>query len=35
MVVQREDTTGMENILLEKVYQDHDVNLKSSEIVVG
>jgi hypothetical protein len=35
MVVQREDTTGMGTILLEKVYQDHYVKLNSSEIVVG
>jgi hypothetical protein len=35
MVVQREDITGMETILLEKVYQDHYVKLKSSEAVVG
>jgi hypothetical protein len=35
MVVQREDTTGMENILLEEVYQGQFVKLKSSEIVVG
>jgi hypothetical protein len=35
MVVQREDTTGMENILLEEAYQGRHVKLKSSEIVVG
>jgi hypothetical protein len=35
MVVQREDTTGMETILLEKVYQEQFVKLKSSETVVG
>jgi hypothetical protein len=35
MVVQREDTTGMETILLEKVYQGHFVKLEPSETVVG
>jgi hypothetical protein len=35
MVVQREDTTGMETILLEEVYQGKNVKLKSSKIVVG
>jgi hypothetical protein len=35
MVVQREDTTGMETILLEGVYQGQFFKLKSSEIVVG
>jgi hypothetical protein len=35
MVVQREDTTRMGNILLEEVYQGHLVKLESSEIVVG
>jgi hypothetical protein len=31
MVVQREDTTGMETILLEEVYQGQFVKLKSSK----
>jgi hypothetical protein len=35
MVVQREDTTGMGNILLEEVYQGHRVKLESSETIVG
>jgi hypothetical protein len=35
MVVQREDTTGMEIILLEEAYQGQFVKLKSSKIVVG
>jgi hypothetical protein len=35
MVVQREDTTRMETMLLEGVYQGHYVKLESSEIVVG
>jgi hypothetical protein len=35
MVVQREDTTGMENILLEEVYQGQFVKIKSPKIVVG
>jgi hypothetical protein len=35
MVVQREDTIGMENILLEEVCQSRYVKLKPSETVVG
>jgi hypothetical protein len=35
MVVQREDTTGMETILLEEVYQGRYVKLESSETGVG
>jgi hypothetical protein len=35
MVVQRGDTTGMGTILLEEVYQEHYVKLKTFETVVG
>jgi hypothetical protein len=35
MVVQREDITGMGTILLEEVYQEQIVKLKSSETIVG
>jgi hypothetical protein len=35
MVVQREETTGKETILLEEVYQSRYGKLKSSETVVG
>jgi hypothetical protein len=35
MEVQREDTTGMGNILLEEVYQGRRIKLESSETIVG
>jgi hypothetical protein len=34
MVVQRDDTTGMEIILLEEVYQRHYIKFESSKTVV-